>query len=266
MRSKNLTFSGMVFFVNDMKIDTAKFNEIIIAQQISETIGKKVHIFELEYEGTFLKINFADGSAMPRNPNVFNIETNTLEENRRLPSQVEPKEYFAIIDLVNSYLWLSNTKKKSLLLEYFQKLFKNQHIIIKDVYDENKFIELLKTLDQIKISAAPSIFSQTNTVSNALVDEMYGATEAILQLKYQNMFIGDDTLAKIKSFFKNRDSFNSITISGRDEKGLGMLFNNNLFTRKIDIEAIVDENEMFLPSDVFSKLIIKLKNEKKAID
>ena len=80
------------------------------------------------------------------------------------------------------------------------------------------------------------------------------------------MFIGDDTLAKIKSFFKNRDSFNSITISGRDEKGLGMLFNNNLFTRKIDIEAIVDENEMFLPSDVFSKLIIKLKNEKKAID
>ena len=161
----------------------------------------------------------------------------------------------------NSYLWLSNTKKQSLLLNYIQKFFKNKKIILKDVYDEDKFIENIKTLDQIRVSAAPSLFSSTNTVSKALVDEMYGATEAILHLKYKNKFIGDDLLDRIKSIFKNKESFNGVMIAGRDEKNLGMLFNNKLFTRKIDIDAIVDENEMFNPKDVFSKTISKIESE-----
>ena len=38
-------------------------------------------------------------------------------------------------------------------------------------------------------------------------------------------------------------------------------FNNNLFTRKIDIDAPVDENEMFNPSDVFSRIIAKIEEE-----
>ena len=50
-------------------------------------------------------------------------------------------------------------------------------------------------------------------------------------------------------------------ISGRDEKNMGMFFNNNLFTRKIDIEVPVDENEMFNPKDVFSRIIAKIEEE-----
>lgn len=137
---------------------------------------------------------------------------------------------------------------------------------MKDVYDEDKFIQGLKTLDQIKISAAPSLFSETNSVSKALVDEMYGAYEAMLHLKYKDKFVGEDLQAKIKSIFKNKSSFNGIMISGRDEKNLGMFFNNNLFTRKIDIDAPVDENEMFNPSDVFARIIAKIEAEINAIN
>lgn len=261
MDKKTLTFSGIVCYIDDFKIDINSFKEVIQAGNYDEVSGNRVHIFQLEYEKHFLKINFSDGSSMPRNPNVYNKSKQEFEPNPRDSDQIEPKEYFAVFDLSFSYLWLSNTKKKSLLLDYFQKFFKNKKLILKDVYDEEKFIESLKTLDQIKITAAPSLFSETNSVSKALIDEMYGAYEAILNLKYKDKFVGNDLQAKIKSIFKHRESFNGIMISGRDEKNLGMLFNNNLFTRKIDIEAPVDENEMFNPSDVFSRIIAKIEEE-----
>lgn len=91
---------------------------------------------------------------------------------------------------------------------------------------------------------------------------MYGAQEATLHLKYQNLFVGDTLREKVASLFRSKNSFNSITISGRDEKNLGMLFNNNLFSKKIDINALVDENEMFEANDVFQKIIGKIEQEK----
>ena len=45
-------------------------------------------------------------------------------------------------------------------------------------------------------------------------------------------------------------------ISGRDENNLGMLFNTEGFSRKIDIEAQVDEDEMFSSDDVYYKLMV----------
>lgn len=261
MNKKTLTFSGIVCFIDDFKIDLDTFKEVVQKGVFDEVSGNRVHIFQLEYEKDFLKINFSDGSAMPRNPNVYNKAKQELEPNPRDSDQIEPKEYFAVLDLTSSYLWLSNTKKKSLLIDFFQKLFKNKKIVLKDVYDEDKFIEGLKTIDQIKLSAAPSLFGQSNSVSKALLDEMYGAYEAILHLKYKDKFIGDDLQTKIRSIFKNRESFNGIMIAGRDEKNMGMFFNNNLFTRKIDIEVPVDENEMFNPKDVFSRIIAKIEEE-----
>ena len=81
----------------------------------------------------------------------------------------------------------------------------------------------------------------------------------------KNILVGEDFQAKLKSIFKNKASFNGIMISGRDEKNLGMFFNNNLFTRKIDIDAPIDENEMFNPSDIFIRIIVKIEEEINAI-
>jgi hypothetical protein len=60
--------------------------------------------------------------------------------------------------------------------------------------------------------------------SRILIDEMYGAFEAVLHLKYKDTFIGDDLYSKIKSIFKNRESFNGIMIAGRDEKRFYMKY------------------------------------------
>ena len=66
---------------------------------------------------------------------------------------------------------------------------------------------------------------------------------------------------KVKSIFEQKNSLKSIVIAGRDENNLGMLFNTEGFSRKIDIEAQVDEDEMFSSEDVYYKLISKIKTE-----
>ncbi|MBX2931981.1 MAG: hypothetical protein KF781_08560 [Chitinophagaceae bacterium] len=260
MGQKSIIFSGVVCYVNNEQAniqlfqDTLKQNDVIFQ-------GDRVHSYQFEFINNYLKISFSDGSAKPRNPNVFNVKTHEQEPNPRQADQAEPKEFFGVLDFSNSYLWLSNTQKKTMITDYFKNTFQTQQIVLKDVYDEAKFIETLKVLDAVKISAAPNLFSETNTLSKALSEEMHGAYEATLDLKYNNVVIKDNILTWIKSIFGNKNNFKKIVIAGRDEKNLGILFNNNLFSRKIEFKAEVDENEMFSPNDVFTKLISKIEEE-----
>lgn len=262
MKTKKISFSGLTCCIGEQRINILDFKNTVPAVESKYKNDEEQLVINLSYQGDFLKIKFWNGSPMPRNPNVYSQSTDKYEENPRRPDQIEPKDSFAIFDLATSYLWLSNSKKKQILIDYFQKLFPTRRIILKDVYDKDRFINGLKTLDQIKISATPNIFDSTNSLSKALTDEMYGATEATLHLKYKSILIHHNLINKIKNIFNNQVSFNSIMISGRDENNLGMLFNNNLFCRKIDIDAEIDEeNEMFNEEDIFKKIIEEIKKE-----
>ncbi len=263
--NKAVHFSGMICYLNDLLLNIDDFKNNILDSSYSEETfeGKGVKIFNLEYTDNFLKINFSDGSSMPRNPKVYDTTTHDLTDNPRKKNQIEPKEHFAIIDFNTSFLWLNNTKKKTLLKDFLQKFFKNKPLLFKDIYNEEKFKKSIKTLNGIKVSAIPAnMFAQTNTLSKSLDDELFLAKKAELKLSYENVKVLGKIKDKILSIFNHKESFHSITISGRDEKGLGMYFNNNLFTRKISFNSEVDENGMFSPQIIFSELISEIKKEK----
>lgn len=264
MKTSSMTFSGMICYLDDLHLSIEQFKESIEARTYSEDDGKKVRIFQFEYKDDYLKIGFSDGSSMPRNPNVYNFSKQELEENPRDKDQVEPKEYFAIIDFKTSFLWLNNTKKKNLLISHLRSYFRNGHLNIKDIYDEQDFIDTLKSLDGIKISSVgPNLFSGTNTTTKALEDEMYLATRAELTLSYDKTKFIDKIKDKVINVLNQRNSLQNVTISGRDEKNLGMIFNNNMFTRKIEIKSEIDDNGMYLIDNVYTNLINELEKEKK---
>jgi hypothetical protein len=264
MKNGTIYFSGMICYLNDFKLSMEEFKDNIDGDVVSKEKGNSVHIFNLKYVDNFLTINFSDGSSMPRNPKVYDQESHTLEDNPRNKNQIEPKDYFALIDFETSFLWLNNTKKKSLLLSILQSYFTSKKIVLKDIYDEQDFIDTLKTLDGLKISAVPAnMFAETNTTSKALNDELYLASKAELSLTYDKVRVIDKIKDKISNILQNRESFQSITISGRDEKDLGMFFNNNLFTRKISFKTEIDDNGMYSPDEVFEKLMSEIINEVK---
>lgn len=173
-------------------------------------------------------------------------------------------ENFALIDFETCFLWISSGKKIKLLVDFIQKKFIKYQVVVKDVFDEQEFINTIKRLDDIRLTSTPDLFSSTTTLTHALSDEInhFEAVEAILHLKYQDKWVGNSLSTRITSIFKNKENFRGIMISGRDEKNHGILFNSNVFSRKIDFKATVDENEMFDSIEVFSILIGKINDEK----
>ncbi|SFE26157.1 hypothetical protein [Flavobacterium xueshanense] len=260
---KSLIFSGVFLYLNDERLHIDNFQQNLPTGSYTNNDDSKVQIFNIEYEESYLKMNFGEGMVGPRNPNVYNFNTNEEEPNPRQKNQVEPRQTFAIIDFKTSFLWISNSKKRTALIELFKRYFPTSSIVIKEIYDETQFIEMLKTLDNIKISAVPNLFSDSGLLSKILSEEIngYEASVATLSLSYNNRLTNNYLIDKVKSIFKQKNSLRSIVISGKDENNLGMLFNTEGFSRKIDIEALVDEDEMFSSDDVYNILISKVKNE-----
>ncbi|MGX5857233.1 hypothetical protein ACWKW6_26505 [Dyadobacter jiangsuensis] len=261
--TKPIMFSGSLLVVDDKKLDINAFKEKIPEDSYTVNENKKIHTYSITYFKHYLKITFGDGSAMPRNPTVVDISTNESLPNPRQANQVEPRETFGIIDFRTNLLWVSNYRKKNSLLDFFKQKFKNEKIISKDVYSQEKFISLIRKLDDIKLSATPNLFSQSNTLTSYLADEIngYEATTAVLSFKYQDKLVGSNLIDKIKTLFKNKHNFNGLVISGRDEKNIGMIFNPEGFFRKIEFRARIDENEMFVTDSLFEQVIEKIEDE-----
>lgn len=144
-KPKKIVFSGTFLSINDNPIDIEEFKRQIPENTYSIIESKRVHIYNYVYQDNYLKITFGDGSAMPRNPNVYDVEANQTLPNPRLPNQAEPRETFGLIDFSTGFLWLSNSKKRNSLLDFFKtKLGGGSNIVSKDVYDETEFIDTLK--------------------------------------------------------------------------------------------------------------------------
>ena len=164
-KTKPILFSGNFLTKDDKVLDISEFASVITEMEVSEIIGNIVHSYSFEFLDNYLKIHFSDGSSFPRNPNVINTDTNEVEPNPRQPNQIEPKEHFAIIDFETCLLWISSSKKRKMIIDFFSRKFEKSSFIVKDVYDQEKFLESIKRLDDIRISATPDLFSQTNTLT-----------------------------------------------------------------------------------------------------
>jgi len=263
MNKKELSFSGIFLYLDNKKLELEEFKTKLLEGSYTKDTESKVQIFQLKYENNYLKINFGDGAMGPRNPKVFNFETHTEEENPRQKSQIEPRHFFAIIDFDTSYLWISNSKKRNGLIELLKSYFKDSTLNAKDIYDEEEFIKTLNRLDNLKISAVPNLLSETGILSKILSEEIngYEADSASLSLDYNHKLTTKYLIEKIRSIFEQKNLLKGIVIAGRDQNNLGMLFNTDGFSRKIDVKAKVDEDEMFCTEDVFNQLITKIEIE-----
>lgn len=143
-------------------------------------------------------------------------------------------------------MWISNNKKKGTVLAFLREKIPDVSVSTKDIYDENNFIETLNSLNEIRFTAVPEIFSKVNSPTNALEDEinLYEAREAELRLKYKNYTLMPSLIRKIKSLFKDKDKYKSIMISGRDRKDADILFDSSVFARNVKVWAYVDDNGM----------------------
>jgi len=253
----DVSFFGNLLLRNDSRLNINDF-KIVDGKEVEPLIdGEQVKNFSFSFRGNYLCAKISSGSALPRSPSVYNLKDRIAEPNPRSEIQVEPKDSYALIDFDRSFLWISDRRHRYKLLEYFKDEFSVGGFIVKDVYNEETLRDTLKRLDEIKIVATPNLLSETNVLTKALSDELnlFGAYEAELSLKYKNVFVGPSIFEKVKSLFRGKNAMKSVVIAGRDEKGLGTLFDSSKFSRKIELKVRYGENGVLDEADVFSELI-----------
>lgn len=263
MAYKDISFSSYLIIVDEKPLDLTQFNDTFTFDQEFELNNNDTnYTITITKVDNFARLYIEHGNPFPRPDNVRNTETHQAEENPRQPNQYEPKQEFGLIDFNNSVLWLSNTKRKGFFIDLFKEKFKTQNVIIKNVYSEEEFLNSIKKVEEIKFSALPNLFTETNSLSKELADEIlgYGASIATLIMKFTNQNITEKVLSRIRNLLSTKTSYKSLVITGRDIDNFGIIFNNEFLSKKIPLKAMVNENEIYNIENVFSQLIAALKN------
>lgn len=261
MKEKEIKFYGHILYHNDKFIDFSEFKKNISEDCHNDNDVKAPDYtsrYECSYCDNYLKIIISHGSAKPRQPEVFNLKKDKMEKNPRTSDQAELKTLFALIDFDNSFLWINNKKKGSSLIDFFNKKLPQPNLVIKSVFDEKLFIKHIKTVNNIKFSVVPNLFTNTNDLSEALGKDIngYGAHKAELTLSYEEKNpISKYLKDKIAHILDNKESFQEIVISGKNEDSVGILFNTNLISKQISFKASINDDGMFISDKVFDQLI-----------
>lgn len=268
-KKKKIEFNGYSVTIGDDKPQFSLFKDKIQAKKYAERLSNTNFTFTVEYKEiedfkeAFMFIYIEYGQPFPRSPNYVHQVTQKTRKNPRTADEYEPKQDFIVIDFKRSSAWLCHVSRRN-LLKQFLRSFGFEKIGITEVYNEAEFIKSLKKLNDLRVSAAPELFSAGNTLSKELVNEMngYGAPRATIHFHYSYAKIGDKIKSKIKGLLNQKDSFKSIRISGRNNQNIGMVFNSEIFSKKIQTDTVVDENERFTPTKVFADIIRRIRNEK----
>lgn len=258
---KELKFTGYFMTVLHEHISIATFKSNILEQEYHYKVDEVYYTFTPKFTDKYLFIHLTHGSPFPLPDKVINTDTLQPETNPRSGNQYEPKDDFAVVDFTTGYLWISNTHRKNFLWTFFTDKLHTPLVSIKEVYDEENFINTIHKLDEIKFSAVPSnLFSATNTLSSELDRELngYEATTAVLHLKYKDKFIGENLKSKIMSLVSSKGAFKNVMIAGRDLNNISMLFNSDTILKKILIKTELNTNGTFNADDVFNKVTIEL--------
>jgi hypothetical protein len=257
---KDITFSSFLVLINEKAIDeNSFFSNFPDNREIKTSKNETNYTLRFSKENAFSKISIEFGNPFSRPDNVINTDTLEPESNPRQSNQYEPKQDFALIDLKISILWLSNANRKPLIHDILEEL--HSEVTIKSVYNEDEFIKQLKKFEEIRFSAFPNLFSQTNTLSKELSDEIlgYGASIAILIMKFSSQNLTSQTLlGKVINLIKNKESYKSLVISGRDKEDFGIVFNNEVLQKKVTFKAKINTNEIYDIHDVYENLILKI--------
>lgn len=265
MQYKDLTFSSYLIIVDDKLLDETQFykafeNGVMLPWTNNDTD----YVLNITKVDDYVKVYIEYGNPFPRPDNVINTDTHQAEDNPRNNNQYEPKQEFALIDFTKSILWLSNSKRKTFFTDILKEKLETTNIIIKNVYSEEDFINSIKKVEEIKFSAVPNLFSSTQTLTQKLSEEIlgYGSNIATLILKYSNgSSVTENILSKIKNLLSHKETYKSLVITGRDADNFGIIFNNEILSKRIPLKAIINDNEIFNVENVYSQLIAKLKEQ-----
>jgi len=180
----------------------------------------------------------------------INIKNDKMEEKRimdiknkvRLVQEKEIellKQLFVYYDFKTNLLYLSDIRFKKHFEHIIHKITGNNYILKGMYKGKDTFLDIIKTVEEIKFSTQNNLFSTDSKKKTALVD-LTGVTDDIdltLDIKANSHRFRHIKLIKELMEEEDRYALSGLLIRGKDEKGFECIYNQENFIMKIDISA-----------------------------
>lgn len=265
-----VSFKNMQLIVDSLSPDEN------ILRTINNSISKNFksdnisYIFTTEYneEEKYLWIYAQYENYKIRNELVYDNVTYSAAENPRQNNQIEFKhQFFALYQLRDKTLYLSNLQKKDLLAKYLSDILQKD-VIIKNYYKSmSEFARGIKSMKKLSFVTKRTLFSEPNGIFNAVTD-IFGldCTESLhIEADYGKMdlrSLGKKFISNIEEQKKN-NQIENVVICGYDDNNIEKTLDINNYIESINMNVEPDEDTWLLSDNIVKEsLIMRLKGEK----
>ena len=250
--------------------ETAQFGERFIPPDLQYfddvppnfeiTIDKFYYEVTFEKTAQYIWLDVAFGSPDPRDDELTNIKDGTKKNNPRDISEAELlKQLFCLYDFSKEILYLSNLQKKSFIETIFKEKT-GRDFIIKPFYkSKDEFIDLLKSVNEISFTEARNLFDMNSRQRQALID--LSGTDSPENFTITASYSKGQKLYNFINILHNgrvNGSIRDLVIRGLDRDKFEIVFNNDTFSRKIEISSQKDNNGKHLPDSIKNYLLQEL--------
>ena len=198
----------------------------------------------------FFWIYIRYGKAKPYSNEVLNIETKEITQNKREPNEAELKnQLFCMYVPSQAILYMSDFRKNGFLANYLKARFNKEFLIKKYFIEPEEFVKEITSVQSLKfVGIDKNLFN--GSIFNEIGDILGYAQpiKFIIEAKIKEYNFDPkkclDFLLSWKNKKENQQIDRMICI-GKDDKGFEKIFNLDTYLKKIQINIVKNENEMY---------------------
>ena len=229
-------------------------------ESFNRLIGEFYYEVSVQKNEEYIWFDANFGSPNPRDEMLTNINNGNKKSNPREKIEAELlKQVFCLYHFSKQTLYLSNVKKKK-FVEVILKDNTGLDFKVKSFFKtKNEFIELLKSVNEISFTEVQNLFHKNSPERQALID-LTGTDspdDFTITTKYSKANVISGFLNKLFNGWTN-NSLKDLIIRGTDEDNFSIIFNNDTFTKKIDVPSSKGPNGKFNSKSVKSSLLQEL--------
>lgn len=260
-----VTFSPMQL-IEDSKDSAVRFitpnpdTFIDLPSSFHEYVDDTYYEVNVLKENDYIWFDIDYGKTNPKDSNITNVITGDKRPNDRDNNEAELiSQLFALYKYENNTLYLSNLRKKPLLVTIMEQRLGKNFIIKSYLKNIDEFIAIIKSVDSVSFTEVRDLFNSDSKRRQALKD--LTGTDApdrfSIDAKYTKSLELSNFIRTLCGA-KTENKLDDLVVKGIDEDGFEFVFNLESFVNKIHTNSKKNINGKFISSNVRDALLISI--------
>lgn len=263
-----LSFKNYQLIIGELKPSKQNIQAIINHKVKKHQKQDSIYFFNIDFcevsNILWLYASYNDNKAYSEK--VYNEHSALMETNPKKKEQRELNaQFFAAYSMDKDILYLTNSRKKSVLEEYFSGILATTVEIKNILHSIDKFIQAIISLKDISFIAKDNLYKKEKGVFD-YTNSAYGLDypeSFYIKACYGNMSIKGLALDFLKRFVKSdkEEEIQNLVISGYDDEGFEKIFRPDAYIETLEIFCEQNENGLYEEKEVKNKLLTMTRSQ-----